>query len=87
MPATMSRLMHLGMSLEAAVAASTVAPARAIGWDDRIGSLRPGLAGDVAVLAVEEGSFPLTDSYRTSELVTRRLVARYTVCGGELLEA
>jgi dihydroorotase len=86
MPATMSRLLHLGMSLEAAVAASTVAPARAIGWDDRIGTLRPGLAGDVAVLALEEGSFPFTDSYRTSEVANRRLVARYTVCGGEVLE-
>jgi dihydroorotase len=86
MPSTMSRLLHLGMSLEAAVAASTTAPARAIGWDDRIGTLRPGLAGDVAVLEVEEGSFPLTDSYRQSEVVARRLVARYTVCGGEVLE-
>jgi len=85
MPGVMSRLLHLGMDLEAVVAASTINAARAIGWDDRIGSLRPGLAGDVAVLSLEEGEFPFTDSYRRTEQVGRRFVARHTICGGEVL--
>jgi dihydroorotase len=85
MPGVMSRLLHLGMDLEAVVAASTINAARAIGWDDRIGSLRPGLAGDVAVLSLDEGEFPFTDSYRRAEQVGRRFVARHTICGGEVL--
>lgn len=85
MPNVMSKLLHLGMDLDAVVEASTAAPARAIGWDDRIGSLQPGMAGDVAVLAMEEGEFPFTDSYRQAEHAARRLVARHTICAGQLL--
>jgi dihydroorotase len=83
MPNTMSKLLHLGMDLAAVVRASTYAPAKAIGWDDRIGSLQPGMAGDVAILALEEGEFPLTDSYRRAEVAKRRLVARHTIIAGE----
>jgi dihydroorotase len=85
MPNVMSKLLHLGMDLEAVIAASTIAPARAIGWADRIGSLQPGMAGDVAILALEEGTFPMTDSYRQTEEAKRRLVARHTICGGQIL--
>ncbi len=86
MPNTMSKLLHLGMDLDAVIRASTFAPAKAIGWDDRIGSLQPGMAGDVAILALEQGDFPLTDSYRQSEVARRRLVARHTIVGGEVLD-
>ena len=86
MPNAMSKLLHLGMGLEAVVDASTHAAAKAIGWDDRIGSLQPGMAGDVAILALEEGEFPLTDSYRQAESAHRRLVARHTIAGGRVLE-
>ena len=87
MPNAMSKLMHLGMSMDEVVAASTWRAAAAIGWQDRIGSLQPGMAGDVAVLALEEGEFPLTDSYRQAETATRRLVARHTIIAGEPLLA
>jgi dihydroorotase len=85
MPNTMSKLLHLGMPLDEVVRASTWRAAQAIGWEDRIGALKPGMAGDVAVLALEEGAFPLTDSYRQEEHAARRLVARHTVVGGEVL--
>ena len=87
MPGTMTRLLHLGMGLEEVIAASTWRAARAIGWEDRIGALRPGMAGDVAVLALEEGEFRFTNSYRQSVVARRRLVARHTICAGELLAA
>jgi dihydroorotase len=87
MPGTMTRLLHLGMGLDEVIAASTWRAAQAIGWEDRIGTLRPGMAGDVAVLALEEGEFPFTDSYRHSVVARRRLVARHTICAGELLTA
>lgn len=86
MPNAMSKLLHLGMELEAVIRASTYEPARCIGWDDRIGSLQPGMEADVAVLALEEGDFPLVDSYRQEEHASRRLIARYTICRGQLLE-
>ena len=85
MPNAMSKMLHLGMDLEAVIRASTYDPARLIGWHDRIGSLQPGMAGDVAILTLEEGDFPLTDSYRNAEHATKRLVARHTICAGQLL--
>jgi predicted amidohydrolase len=70
------------MDLEAVIRASTYEAARCIGWDDRIGALAPGMEADVAALALEEGEFPLTDSYRQTEHAGRRLVARHTIRGG-----
>lgn len=86
MPTTLSKLLHLGMPLAEVIRAGTASPAKAIGWADRIGSLRVGAEADVAVLALEEGSFALTDSYRRTETARRRLVARHTIRAGQLLD-
>lgn len=44
------RAVSFGVPLEAAVTAATLAPARAIGRDDEIGSLAPGHAADFVLL-------------------------------------
>ena len=82
MPNCMSKLLHLGMPLGEVVRASTLRPAQLIGWEDRIGSLEVGREADVAVLALEEGEFPFTDSYRKEERAKQRLVARHTIRAG-----
>jgi dihydroorotase len=87
MPNAMSKLLHLGMPLVEVVRASTQTAALLIGWDDRIGSLGVGREADVAVLALEDGEFPLTDSYRKAEPAKRRLIARHTIRAGEQLIA
>lgn len=85
MPNAMSKLLHLGMPLVEVVRASTQTAAELIGWGNRIGSLAVGREADVAVLAMEEGDFPLTDSYRKAEHAKKRLVARHTIRAGERL--
>jgi dihydroorotase len=87
MPNVMSKFLHLGMPLADVVRASTLRPAQAIGWEDRIGSLAVGRAADVAVLALEEGEFTLADSRKNRESATRRLTARHTIVGGRLLDS
>jgi dihydroorotase len=72
---------------EAVIRARTLQAARSIGWEDRIGSLEPGREADVALLELEEGTFPLTDWRRHTEQAKRRLVARHTIRAGELLAA
>jgi dihydroorotase len=86
MPNVMSKFLHLGMPLAAVIRASTTRAAEAIGWADRIGSLAVGRTADVAILALEDGEFPLTDSYKVTETARQRLVARYTIYGGRILE-
>lgn len=39
LPCAMSKMIHVGMPLGKVIAAVTTAPAAAIGWEDRIGSL------------------------------------------------
>lgn len=85
MPNTMSKLLHLGMNLEAVIKASTYEAARCIGREQEMGSLQPGREADIALLALEEGRFPLTDSYRQTEYAQRRLVARHTIRAGQVM--
>jgi dihydroorotase len=47
----------MGLPLKDAVAAGTVAPARVLGLQEKIGSLAPGMAGDAAVYDLREGRF------------------------------
>lgn len=84
LPTTMSKFMHLGMSLNDVIARSTLAPAKIIGLADRIGTLQPGAEGDVTLLRLEEGIFPLADCHRQVEIASRRLVAAKTIKGGQL---
>ena len=46
---TMSKFLHLGLSLDEVVAMTTGAPARVIGHDRALGTLRPGAAADVTL--------------------------------------
>src|SRR6266542_2625289 len=85
MPNVMSKFLHLGMPLEEVIRASTIRPAEAIGWGDRIGTLAVGRTADVTVLALEGGAFPLGDSDKKLETAKQRLTARYTICGGRVL--
>jgi dihydroorotase len=52
-----SKFHAMGLSLEDAVAASTVRPAKVLGLQATLGSLAVGLAGDAAVYDLREGRF------------------------------
>ena len=58
---TMTKMLHVGLSLEEVVRRSTETPARALGLDGRVGTLRPGAEGDAAILRLEEGRFDMVD--------------------------
>lgn len=58
---TLTKFMRLGMSLEEVIRRATEAPARVLGVEDALGTLRVGAEGDVTVLRREEGRFPLVD--------------------------
>ncbi len=83
-PTTMSKFMHLGMSLPEVVARSTMAPARALGLGDGIGTLRVGAEADVCVMQLVQGEFPLDDCYRNTEVVRERLVTTMSLRAGKL---
>lgn len=84
-PATLSKFLSLGLSLDDVILASTLNPARAIGLDDQVGSLREGSNADIAVFQVEEGEFEFSDSFDGKMTGSKRLRPLLTLIGGEVL--
>ena len=64
---------------------STTRPARVLGLDDQLGTLREGTVADVAVLERRESRVVFTDSYRQTRVGNELLVAAATVRRGELV--
>ena len=85
MPSTMSKFLHLGMSLRDVIAKSTWAPAQAIGRRN-LGTLRPGAAADVLVFELEEGEFALEDTHLSVEKAERRLRPLLVIKNGKTLK-
>jgi dihydroorotase len=79
---TMSKFLHLGLSLDEVVALTTAAPAQVIGHDRALGTLRPGAAGDVTLLALREELSTLEDSVGEPVEGTQRLVPSGAVRAG-----
>ena len=94
---TLTKFLHLGMSLDEVVRGSTETPARVLGLAGAIGTLKVGAEGDVTVMREEEGSFILVDRLSpmtrmgttrwepgTTLEASRRLTHVHTVKGGVL---
>ena len=81
---TMTRFLALGFSLEDVVRMTTLNPARALGLEERIGSLAPGRQADVTVLELRQGRWRVFDSLHTSLDVSRAVVPVLTMKRGDL---
>jgi len=86
MPTTMAKFLHLGMSLEDVVLKTTWTPAKAIGRDREIGSLRVGAAADIFSFTVEEGEFPLEDTHLKVAMASRMIKPYLTIKEGQPIE-
>jgi dihydroorotase len=78
---TMSKFVCLGLPLPEVIRAATTAPAAAIHRPE-LGTLRPGAAGDAAVLELQTGRFDYTDVQGEHMAGSQRLVCHGIVCGG-----
>jgi dihydroorotase len=83
LPTTMSKLMYLGMSFDDVLKCTTIAPAKIVNRVERLGTLAVGAPADVALLAVEDGEFPLVDSQRNTVKAKQRIVSKVTICRGK----
>jgi dihydroorotase len=87
MPTTMSKLLYLGMSFDDVLLRSTSNPARVINRVPMLGTLQVSAPADVALLAIEDGSFQLIDSQKNAVTAKQRIVSRLTICRGKRLVA
>jgi dihydroorotase len=81
---TMSKLLHFGMPLEELVRRATAVPAKILGYEGTIGTLRPGANADVALLERRNGNFAMTDSDGNTVTAKERLIARATLKDGRV---
>ncbi len=84
LPTTMTKLLHFGMSLEEVVRRSTSAPAKIMGYERTVGTLRPGANADIAVFELRDGNYELRDSDNDTITAKRRLLTQLTVKDGNV---
>jgi dihydroorotase len=81
LPLTMSKLLHLGMSLPEVIAAATSTPASIVDLSEH-GRLRVGGRADIAVLRFDDQPAELADSDGVSETVARTLRPVLSIVAG-----
>ncbi|MEO2008771.1 MAG: amidohydrolase/deacetylase family metallohydrolase [Pirellulaceae bacterium] len=85
MPTTMSKFLMLGVPIDRVIEMSTTRPAKILGQDESIGTLRVGTVADIAVLEKHDGRFAFTDSYSRQRVGHELLTAAVTIRRGEIL--
>jgi dihydroorotase len=86
MPTALSKFLNLGMSLPDVIDRATARPARAVRRPD-LATLKPGAPADVAVFAMEEGTYTFHDVFMTARSGKVRLVNRATIRAGKPMVA
>ena len=84
LPTTMSKLLHFGVSLDEVVLRATQRPARILGLDGVVGTLKPGATADVAVFELRDEPVELRDSDGHTLMGKRRLINHLTLKGGRV---
>jgi dihydroorotase len=87
MPTTMSKFLHLGMTLERVVEASTSRPAAALGVSGALGTLDVGATADVTIFSVVEGRHPLVDVLGVKKMADRLITVTDVVKGGKIVKS
>jgi len=82
----MTRFLGLGFTLEQVVSMCTANPAKAIGMEQRLGSLAVGRQADISVLDIHEGDWVVYDVLGASLRVDKAFVPVVTVKRGQLFE-
>ena len=83
----MSRFLALGFTIDDVVAMSTINPAKALGVNDRLGSLEPGNQADISVLEILDSDWLVYDALNHSRKVDKAVVPTLTVKKGQVFEA
>ncbi len=81
---TLSKFLHLGLTLEQVIERAATNPANTFGFPAGLGTLREGAEADVAVFRLAEGDFEMMDALGQKRLGHRRLLPVATVKAGKI---
>jgi dihydroorotase len=84
---TLSKFLHLGLTLEQVVARVTTHPAKTFGFAGGLGTLREGAEADVAVFSLREGDYTFVDAMGHRRIGHRKLFPAVTIKSGRLYGA
>ncbi len=84
---TVSKFLHLGLTLEQAIQRVTVNPSQVFGALNQLGSLRVGSEADISVFNLEQGQFTLTDALGATRTGRQMLRPVATIRAGKLYGA
>ena len=84
LPTTMTKLLHFGMPLDEVVRRATAVPARIMGYEGTVGTLRPGANADVTVFELRDEDIQLRDSDGVTITARRRLLPQLTLKDGRV---
>ncbi len=84
---TVSKFLHLGLTLEEAIQRVTSNPSQVFGRLRQLGTLREGAEADISVFALDEGNFRFTDTHGATRFGHRLLRPVATVKAGALYGA
>jgi dihydroorotase len=86
LPTTMSKLMHLGMTLSDLIKKVTVEPAKVLKLTDGSGEIKNGGRADITILKLKEGEFSLSDACNVFKKVEHLFEHVMTIRQGEVFE-
>jgi len=81
---TLSKFLHLGLTLEQVIERSATDPANTFGFPKGLGTLREGAEADVAVFTLAEGDFEFVDALQQRRIGHRKLLPVATVKAGKI---
>jgi dihydroorotase len=70
---TVSKFLHLGFSMDDAIARVTIGPAIVLGMSGQIGTMKEGAVGDAVVFGLENGEFDFVDAHGQHRTGDKRL--------------
>jgi dihydroorotase len=88
LPTVLSKFLHVGLSLAEVIQRSTVNPAAVLGLSERIGTLRPGAEGDVAIFRLDEDSRAFWDTLSAiheERRISKRLTPVHVIKAGRII--
>lgn len=87
MTVTMTKFLAMGLDLKQVIEMSTINPARVLGEEKRIGSLKPGMETDISVLELLPGKWKLEDSEHQVIGVDNLISPFMTIKSGQVMRA
>lgn len=84
LPTTMTKLLHFGMPLDEVVRRATAVPAKIMGYEGTVGTLKPGANADVSVFELRDEDIELRDSDGDRITARRRLLPQLTLKDGRV---